>query len=187
MHGGLGLGLSIARHLVELHGGTIRADSAGDAQGATFTIVLPARDRAADEPAAPAGTATPAIAGARVLVVDDQPDARTLMEAILGAAGATVTTAGSATRHGSAIAARRPQVMLSDIGMPGEDGYALIRSIRETDERTGRPRLACVAVTAYARGDDRARALAAGYDRHLTKPIDPGQLLRTIAELRSGT
>ena len=77
-------------------------------------------------------------------------------------------------------------MVLSDIGMPGEDGYALIRSIRDADERAGRQPLPCVAVTAYAREDDRARALAAGYDRHLTKPIDPAELLRTIAELRSG-
>ena len=185
VHGGLGLGLSIARHLAELHGGTIRAESAGDGHGATFTIVLPARVGSVT-PATPAGKAAPSIGGARVLVVDDQPDARTLMEAVLGAAGATVTTAASAEEARLRISASRPDVVLSDIGMPGEDGYALIRSIREADERAGRPRLPCVAVTAYARDDDRARALAAGYDRHLTKPIAPAELLRTIAELRSG-
>ena len=186
VHGGLGLGLSIARHLVELHGGTIRAESGGDMQGATFTIVLPMRDGTARELPPASGEATPAIAGIHVLVVDDQEDARTLTEAVLSAAGATVTTAASAEDARRHIGANRPQVLLSDIGMPGEDGYALIRSIRDADERAGRPPLPCIALTAYAREDDRARALAAGYDRHLTKPIDPTELLRTIAELRSG-
>jgi CheY-like chemotaxis protein len=139
-------------------------------------------DTAAPERPA-AERSTPALTGTRVLVVDDQPDARALMQAVLGAAGASVEAAASADEARRAIAARRPDIVVSDIGMPGEDGYALIRSIRQQDERTGAERLPCVAVTAYARDDDRMRALAAGYDRHVTKPVDPAVLLHAIADL----
>jgi PAS domain S-box-containing protein len=183
VHGGLGLGLSIARHLVVLHGGTIRAESAGEQQGATFTIVLPVKPAEA-VPQKPRRAAAPAVlSGIRVLVVDDQEDARALMAAVLGAAAAQVDTVGSAEDARRRVAARRPDVLVADIGMPGEDGYSLIRSIRRSDEAAGRPRLPSIAVTAYAREDDRLRALTAGYDRHLTKPLDPGTLLDTIAEL----
>ncbi len=186
VHGGLGLGLSIARHLAELHGGTIRAESDGEQQGATFTIVLPVREDMALPLAEPANRANPVLTGTRVLVVDDQFDARALLDAMIGAAGAHVDTAESAEEARRAIAARRPHVLVSDIGMPGEDGYGLIRSIRQADDRTGTPRLPCIAVTAYAREDDRDRALAAGYDRHVTKPVDPAILLQAIADLSSG-
>jgi CheY-like chemotaxis protein len=118
-----------------------------------------------------------------VLVVDDQDDARSLLEAMLQAAGATVTTAASAKEARQIIASERPHVLVSDIGMPGEDGYALIRSIRDADDATHVDRLPSIAVTAYAREDDRLRAIHAGYDRHVTKPIDPGLLLDTIADL----
>ena len=185
-HGGLGLGLSIARHLVMLHGGTIRAESAGDQQGATFTIVLPVKtaDAAPARPrSAPATIVLPSI---RVLVVDDQEDTRALMTAMLGAAAAQVDVVASAEDARRRLAVRRPDVLVSDIAMPGEDGYSLIRSIRQADEAAGRTRLPCIAVTAYARDDDRARALAAGYDRHLTKPLDPEALLEAIAELTLG-
>lgn len=183
-HGGLGLGLSIARHLVELHGGTIRAESAGQSRGATFTIVLPLRATVdfASSPLTASGDVTPqALADVRVLVVDDQEEARTLLRAMLAAAGARVDEASSAREARTAIALQRPDVLVSDIGMPREDGYELIRSIRQADDTHALARLPAIAVTAYARDDDRDRALAAGYDRHVTKPVDPEALLQAIA------
>jgi signal transduction histidine kinase len=183
-HGGLGLGLSIARHLVALHGGTIRAESPGEQQGATFTVVLPINP--ADPPAeavTPASHPTPDLAGVHVLVVDDQADARALLQTMLGAAGARVDTAASADEARLLIATRRPHLVVSDIGMPREDGYSLIRSVRQADEAAGRERLPSIAVTAYASQDDRLRALGSGYDRHVTKPVDPAALLQTIVAL----
>jgi CheY-like chemotaxis protein len=143
-----------------------------------MTATAPARPRRA-----PASAALPDV---RVLVVDDQEDTRAVMAAMLGAAAAQVDTAVSADDARRRLALRRPDVLVSDIGMPGEDGYSLIRSIRQADEAAGLARLPSIAVTAYARDDDRLRALAAGYDRHLTKPLDPGALLDAIAELTIG-
>jgi PAS domain S-box-containing protein len=184
LHGGLGLGLSIARHLVELHGGTIRAASDGEQKGSTFTIVLPVAVAAAVAAVQPQrADAAPALTGVRVLAVDDQEDARLLLQAMLTAAGAEVDVAASASEARRMLAARRPDVVISDIGMPGEDGYALIRDIRHGDGGGDQSRLPCIAVTAYAREDDRMRALTAGYDRHITKPLDPAALLRAIADL----
>jgi PAS domain S-box-containing protein len=183
-HGGLGLGLSIARHLVELHGGAIRAASDGPQKGSTFTIVLPV--------VAPAATteretrivgALPSLAGVRLLAVDDQEDARGLLQTVLTRAGAEVDVAASAAEAREILRARRPDVLISDIGMPGEDGYTLIRDIRQADAVRGQTRLPSIAVTAYARDDDRVRAIAAGYDRHVTKPVDPIVLLRAVADL----
>jgi CheY-like chemotaxis protein len=121
-----------------------------------------------------------------VVVVDDQPAARAVMAAILGAAGAHVDTVGSAEEARRLLAARRPDVLVSDIAMPGEDGYALIRAVREADAAAGVTRLPSIAVTAYARDDDRRNSLAAGYDRHLAKPVDPEALIGAVAELTLG-
>jgi len=169
---------------VQMHGGTIRAASGGRGQGATFTVVLPGAS-AATVNAAPrsAEPALPSLDGVRVLAVDDQEDARALLQAVLRGAGAEVEVAASADEARQRISARRPTVVVSDIGMPGEDGYSLIRDIRDADAAGDQQRLPCIAVTAYAREDDRMRALAAGYDRHITKPLDPAALLRAVADL----
>jgi len=185
--GGLGLGLAIVRHLAELHGGSARAESGGEGRGATFRVTLPARaarrDSRADQPVS--GTiirrqGRARLDGIRVLVVDDEPDARDLFGSILQVAGAAVTTAGSAAEAREHMAAERPQVLLSDIEMPGEDGYQLVKQARAGSTR--RPLIA-IAVTASARDVDRRRALDAGFDWHLSKPIEPDDLIGVIAAL----
>jgi CheY-like chemotaxis protein len=186
---GLGLGLAISRHLVELHGGTIEAASAGEGRGSVFTVTVPLlRALAADVPAAPPAVRAdgwPAdggsLDGVRVLVVDDESDARDALALVLERCGARVTTAGSAA-DGLAAWRREPHdVLLSDIAMPGEDGYSLIRKIAAA-RSDGRP-LPAAAVTAYATREDRQRALEAGYRDHLSKPVDPGTLVATVARL----
>jgi CheY-like chemotaxis protein len=124
---------------------------------------------------------SPELTTVRVLVVDDQEEARTLLRTMLANAGAQVFEASSADEAREAIAEQRPDVLVSDIAMPREDGYELIRSIRQADDAHDRPRLPAIAVTAYARVDDRDRAMAAGYDRHISKPVDPEALLRAVA------
>ena len=185
--GGLGLGLAIVRHLVELHGGSARAESGGEGRGATFRVTLPARaarrDSRADQPVS--GTiirrqGRARLDGIRVLVVDDEADARDLFGSILQVAGAAVTTAGSTAEARERMAAERPQVLLSDIEMPGEDGYQLLKQARAGS--TSQPLIA-IAVTAYARDVDRRRALDAGFDWHLSKPIEPDDLIAVIASL----
>jgi signal transduction histidine kinase/CheY-like chemotaxis protein len=185
--GGLGLGLAIVRHLAELHGGSVRAESGGEGRGATFHVTLPARaarrDSRTDQPVA--GTMVrrqgrSRLDGIRVLVVDDEADARDLFASILRAAGAAVTTAGSAAEARGCLAADHPQVLLSDIEMPGEDGYELVGQARSA--RPSRTLIA-IAITAYARDVDRRRALDAGFDWHLSKPIEPDDLVGVVASL----
>jgi PAS domain S-box-containing protein len=178
--GGLGLGLAIARHMVELHEGTLTCESAGPGQGSTFVVRLPRVNGSVSAPAR-SGTRTP-LHGVIVLVVDDQEDARDLMSQALGACGADVVTAVSVADALAAFDRRRPDVILSDIEMPGEDGYSLIRRVRERGADRG-GRVPAAALTAYARSEDRAAALAAGFQRHVAKPVDPGDLAAVVAAL----
>jgi CheY-like chemotaxis protein len=211
-HGGLGIGLTIVRHIIELHGGEVHAESAGEGRGATFTVMLPppvdglddstgdALERpstgvdspqrstgAASVAGAPAAAAAargcgelPSLANVRVLVVDDERDARDVLAHTLGRAGAKVTTCPSVREAIDAIAMELPDVIVSDIAMPGEDGYDLVRRLRRTVHAS---RVPAIAITAYAREEDRAKALLAGFERHVAKPIDPAEVVCAVAEL----
>ena len=193
-HGGLGLGLAIVKQLVELHGGSVRAKSPGKGQGATFTVAMPVIVVHADpQPGAPrrhpaaygaslAPEACDGIAGMKVLVVDDEPDARSMMKRLLEDCAATVFVAGSASEALGLLRSHRPDVLVSDIGMPGEDGYALIRRIRALPPDQG-GQTPAVALTAYARAEDRVNAIRAGFQHHVAKPVEPAELLTMIASL----
>jgi signal transduction histidine kinase/ActR/RegA family two-component response regulator len=185
-HGGLGLGLSIVKHLVELHGGTITAHSDGIGMGATFVVTIPVSavnsEPRSTEPEEVSRNACRELEGLRVLVVDDDFDARELIAEILSNAGVEVRMAGSAEAAMREMEAFAPHILVCDIGMPDEDGYSLMRRIRALPaDRGGRVRAA--AVTAYTRGDDRRRALAVGFNLHLSKPVDPSELIVSVARL----
>ena len=191
-YGGLGLGLSIVRHLVELHGGTVMATSDGEGKGATFTVRVPVAPARGDQAGAvplqsslsDAGE-LPVLTGVRVLVVDNEADARALVATVLERCGAHVTTVSSAPEAIRRISEERPDVLLSDIAMPGQDGYDLIRELRRL-ERMG-PAIPAAALTAFATATDRARALLAGYQAHLPKPVEPSELAAVVAALAGRT
>ena len=183
-HGGLGLGLAIVRHLVDAHGGTVVAESAGKEKGASFTVRLPrhvsAEEDAAPAPAPPPEGAPRSLEHVRVLLVDDDPDTRGMMQTVLAQRGAQVTAASSAAEALAHVDRETPDVLLSDIGMPGMDGYALIRELRERPAARDIP---AAALTAYAHADDRGQAIAAGYQVHVAKPVQPAELVAVVASL----
>ena len=197
-HGGLGLGLAIVRHLVELHGGTIRAESDGDGQGATFTLSLPLAQTAgatngsgapmvetadaveAEEPRSLARSTM--LKGLRILIVDDEEDTRELVQEVLGRQGAEVRTSSSVAEALRTLAGWQADLLVSDIGMPREDGYELIRRVRKLDA-LHQGQIPAVALTAYAGAEDSKRALAAGFQMHLAKPVDPQALIEMLARI----
>ena len=193
IHGGMGLGLSIVRQLVELHGGSIRAESEGEGKGATFIIRLPfvMVDEGARlaERTRPAGGGArlkiecpPALRGLRVLVVDDEADTRDMLRAVLEHCSAEVITAESASEALDVIAHSPPDVLISDVGMPEEDGYALIERVRALPAERG-GRIPAAALTAYVRAEDRVKVLRSGFQLHIPKPVEPAELVTVVAHL----
>ncbi len=189
-HGGLGLGLAISRHIVELHGGSISVTSKGEGQGSTFTVNLPVAPLVPEVQGMASGLDSsvgnlgfqnrPELLDLKILVVDDEADARDLIAAVLEQVGAKVRTAASAAEALTAVEQELPELLLSDIGMPGEDGYALIRRFRELP---GAASIPAAALTAYARAEDRRKALDAGFMMHIPKPVEPAELLSIVANL----
>ncbi|MDN4056435.1 ATP-binding protein [Massilia sp. YIM B02763] len=190
-HGGLGLGLAIVKQLIEQHGGTVRAESPGEGRGASFTIELPLAKQAAPNPrAARAAMIRPApatpemtvldLSGARVLVVDDDRDARELIKRILSDCGAHVDIAGSAREALEMVRSARPQLLISDLGMPEVDGFELLDRVRQLPRDAG-GLVPAIALTAFARSEDRLRALEAGFSAHISKPVEPSELIATVA------
>ncbi|MGH9937776.1 MAG: ATP-binding response regulator, partial [Blastocatellia bacterium] len=196
IYGGLGLGLAIVKHLVELHGGAVSAFSSGKSKGAEFTVILPLAipSNGAQMPGAPVAPAPPPtipmdvqppprsgpLAGVRLLLVDDDADARDVLGAILRQGGAEVYVTASAAEAVSLLRRRRPDILISDIGMPEEDGYSLIRRVRSLPPGQG-GLVPAIALTAYAGWQDRRRALDAGYQAHLAKPVEFSTLVSMVA------
>jgi CheY-like chemotaxis protein len=192
-HGGLGLGLAIVRQLVELHGGTVHAASPGEGRGATFTVRLPivrtdadvertsgARERRYAESAGSPKPRAQRLDDLRIVVVDDDADGRTLTALVLAQAGASVKAVASAREALHALEVQPAEALVTDIGLPDEDGYALLRAIRQR-EADGGGFLPAIALTGYARDEDRRRVLAAGFQGHVAKPVEPAELIATIA------
>ncbi len=199
VHSGLGLGLAIVRQLVESHGGTVNAHSAGPGRGATFKLRLPvlsisnvtgARTAARDLTLKTARIidelgieCPPQLEGVRVLVVDDDSDTRQMLKAVLSECLADVITAASAAEAIKEIERRKPDVLVSDLGMPEQDGYELIKKVRSMEFEDKTAKIPALALTAYAKAEDRVRALAVGYQVHLSKPVEPAEFVRVVANL----
>ena len=194
-HGGLGLGLSIVKQLVELHGGTIDALSEGEGRGATLRLRLPVAVQDAEPETIQKTEPTQKrshpelsvklprlLEGLKILAVDDELDARELLAFILQKGGASVDLAASTAEALELLQVSRPDLLLADIGMPGEDGYELIRKVRASSQQDV-ARLPAMALTAYARAEERAQAFAAGFQSHMTKPVEPAELIVTIARM----
>jgi PAS domain S-box-containing protein len=185
--GGLGLGLALARQLVELHGGRLTAHSDGPDRGSVFCMELPAPPATEPVPVLVSSTPAPALAGRRVVVLEDDPEGRQILDLLLrdeAVDAVFFSNASDGFRYLREVGAeRRPELLISDIAMPGEDGYSLIRRVRELHRERGEPAMPAVALTAFASPSDRARALAAGFDAHLGKPLDPEQLRNTLQDL----
>jgi CheY-like chemotaxis protein/anti-sigma regulatory factor (Ser/Thr protein kinase) len=180
-HGGLGLGLAIVRHLVELHGGTVHAASEGEGRGSTFTIAFPSlHESDVACPPIDAGSVDLTLDGVRVLAVDDNDDAREFIVAILEDCGAQVTAAASVREAIELFEQVRPHVLIGDITMPGEDGYVLIQRVRQLPAEAGRD-VPAIALTASASPADRRRTIQAGYQLHVTKPFEPSELIEAVA------
>jgi PAS domain S-box-containing protein len=197
-HGGLGLGLSIVKKLAELHGGTVNAHSDGLNKGASFTVILPLASPASTRPPAltaneptqqqyriPANSKEFGLAGMVVLLVEDDEDARNMLATVLSSAHAVVKTAGNAKEALALWECIRPNLIVSDIGMPGMDGYAFIAEVRQREKQNCRPSVPAVALTAYARVQDRMQALTSGFQMHVAKPVEPVELLTVLSTLRS--
>ena len=188
-HGGLGIGLAIVKEIIELHGGSVRAKSAGEGQGATFVVTLPLLvfkhppEAERVHPAAPSVMPIQAdmtkLAGLKILFVDDEPDSRLLVKRLLERYGAEVVAAENALAALELILRFRPDLIISDIGMPEIDGYEFLRRVRSSIAEAAT--IPAIALTAFARSEDRTRALLAGYIHHVSKPIEPSELLATIA------
>jgi CheY-like chemotaxis protein len=196
--GGLGLGLAIVRHIVEMHGGSVEASSAGEGEGATFRVRLPlmivhptAREMRREHPRrerAEVLSSLGGLQGIRVLAVDDEEDALALLRVVLEAAGAEVTTVRAPLDALQRIGDIKPHVAIIDLGMPEMDGFELISRIRKSNNPTIR-NVPAAALTAFARSEDRTKALRHGFEMHLAKPVDPGELVASVATLarRVGT
>ncbi|MGH8219650.1 MAG: response regulator, partial [Steroidobacteraceae bacterium] len=172
------------KELVELQGGTITAESEGEGRGAVFTVFLPLEKRLAAAPRESSVAGEPgALRGAHVLLVEDESGARGAAQLLLEQHGARVRSVGSARQAREVMTTQRPDVLIADIGMPDEDGYVFISSIRRAEQEQRVRRVPAVALTAFARAEDRERALAAGFDEHLSKPVDPDGLIDTLSRL----
>jgi PAS domain S-box-containing protein len=192
-HGGLGLGLALVRHLVELHGGSVAAASPGPDQGSTFTIVLPvvpiyqvdqagARVHPTAQNLLPSAEYTTRLDALKILIVDDEPDTRELLKSSLSECGADVIVVASVSEAFGSLEASVPDIVICDIGMPGEDGYDLIRRLRALPQESG-GKVPAIALTAYARVEDRLRALRAGFQMHVPKPVELAELVTVVASV----